>query len=80
MKRVKIVHTVEDRIQNAISTATDSKNTPKTAVAIRSINAFSGQDATSVMASSESGENIGSTAPFENVSKINITLQMIIML
>ena len=59
-----IVNTVEDRIQNAILTAIDSIITPKMELAIRSINASSGRDATSVMASSEPGENIGITAPF----------------
>ena len=37
-----VVDTVEDRIQNAILTATDSIITPKLELAIRSINASSG--------------------------------------
>ena len=73
-ERGNIVDTVEERIQNAFWTAIDSINTPKIELAIRSINAFSGRYATSVMASSERGENIGITAPFENVSEKNITL------
>ena len=44
----KIVDTVEDRIQNAILTAIDNIVTPKIELAISSINASSGRDATSV--------------------------------
>ena len=44
------VYTVEDRIQNAILTAIDSIVAPMIQLAIRSINASSGQDATSVTA------------------------------
>ena len=51
--------------------------TPKIELAIWLINASSGRDATSVMASSERGENIGITAPFENVSERNITLHVL---
>ena len=51
----KNVDTVEDRVQNAILTAIDSITTPKIGLAIRSTNAFSGRDATSVMANSERG-------------------------
>ena len=51
-----IVDTVEDRIQNAILTAIDSNITPKIGLAISSINASSGRDMTSVMASSERGD------------------------
>ena len=54
-----IVDTVEDRIQNAVLTTRDSIITPKIELAIRSINASSGRDETSVMASSERGEHIG---------------------
>ena len=71
------VDTVEDRIQNAILTAIDSINTPRIEFASRSINAFSGGDATSGMASSERGENFGITAPFENVSERNKTLHVL---
>ena len=45
-----IVNTVENRIQNAILTAIDNIVPPKTELAIRSINASSGRDATSVSA------------------------------
>ena len=66
-----IVHMVEDRIQNAILTTIDSIVTPKIELAIRSINASSGQDGTSVTANSERGEHIRITAPFENASGNN---------
>ena len=61
-----IVDTVEDRIQNAILTAIDNIVTPKIELAIRSINASSGRDATSVSANSERGEHVGvkSLRPF----------------
>ena len=42
-----IVDTVEDRIQNAILTAIDNIVAPKIELAIRSINASSGEDVTS---------------------------------
>ena len=45
-----IVDTVEDRIQNAILTAIDKIFTPKIELAIRSINASSGRDVSSVSA------------------------------
>ena len=63
-----IVDTVEDKIQNAILTAIDSIVTPEIELAIRSVKAFSGQDATSFIAISELGEHIRITASFENVS------------
>ena len=44
----KIVDTVEDRIQNAILAAIDNIVVPKIELAIRSINASSGRDVTSV--------------------------------
>ena len=72
-----IVDTVEDRIQNAILTAIDSIVAPKIELAIRSINASSGRDVTSVTANSERGEHIGITAPFENVSERNNTLHVL---
>ena len=50
-----IVDTVDERIQNAILTAVDSIITPKVELVIRSKNASSGRDATSVMGSSERG-------------------------
>ena len=64
-----IVDTVEDKIQNAISTAIDSIVTPNIELAIRSKNASSGRDATSVMASSERGERLGIAVSFDNVSQ-----------
>ena len=51
-----IVDTVEDRIHNAILTAIENIVAPKIALAIRSINAYSGRDTTSVSANSERGE------------------------
>ena len=47
---LNIVDAVEDRIQNVILAAIDSILTPKMKLAIRSIKASSGRDATSVMA------------------------------
>ena len=61
-----IVDTVEDRIQNAILTAIDNIVAPKNELAIRSINASSGRDVTSVSATSERREQVGINAPFEN--------------
>ena len=58
-----IVDTVEDKIQNAILTLIDCIITPEVELAIRSKNASSGRDATSVMASSERGEHSGIIAP-----------------
>ena len=69
-----IVDTVEDRIQNAILTAIDNIVAPKIEIAIRSINASSGRNATSVSANSERREHVGITTSFENASGNNITL------
>ena len=69
-----IVDTVEDRIQNAILTAIENIVTPKIELAIRSINASSGQDVTSVTASSERGERVGVNTSLENASESNKTL------
>ena len=69
-----IVDTVEDRIQNAILTAIDNIVTPKIELAIRSINASPGRDATSVSASSERREHVGINASFENASANDNTL------
>ena len=74
-----IVDTVEDRIQNAILTAIENIVTPKIELAIRSINASSGQDATSVSANSERKERVGINASFENASKNNGTLDVSIV-
>ena len=71
-----IVDTVEDRIQNAILTASDSIITRKIELAIRSINASFGRDMTSVMANAELGEHIGISAAFENVTERNNTLHV----
>ena len=68
------VDTFEDRIQNAILTAIDNIVTPKIELAIRSINASSGRDATSVSASSERREHVGINASFENASGNDNTL------
>ena len=69
-----IVDTVEDRIQNAILTAIDNIIAPKIELAIRSMNASSGRDATSVSASSERREHVGINASFGNASGNNNTL------
>ena len=69
-----IVDTVEDRIQNAILTAIENIVAPKIELAIRSINASSGRDATSVSVNSESREHVGINAIFENASGDNNTL------
>ena len=69
-----IVDTVEDRIQNAILTAIEIIVAPKIEIPIKSINASSGRDATSVSANSERRERVGINASFENASKNNDTL------
>ena len=69
-----ILDTVEDRIQNAILTAIDKIVAPKNELAIRSINASSGRDVTSVSANSERRELVGINASFENASGNNNTL------
>ena len=71
-----IVDTVEDRIQNAILTAIDNIVSPKIELAIRSINASSGRDATGVTANSERGEHVGINTSFENASGCNNTLHV----
>ena len=68
-----IVDTVEDGIQNAILTEIDSNITLRMELAVRSTNASSGREATSVTANSERGELIGITASSENVSEGNNT-------
>ena len=68
---INIVDTVEDRIQNAILTAVDNIVARKIELAIRSINAYSGRDVTSVNANSERGEHVGVNASFENASGNN---------
>ena len=72
-----IVDTVKDRIQNAILTAIGTSVAPKIELAIRSINASSGRDATSVTGNSGRGEHIGMTASFENASENNNALHIL---
>ena len=69
-----IVDTVEDRIQNAILTAIENIVAPKIELAIRSINASSGRDVTSVFANSERRLHVGIHASFENASENDNTL------
>ena len=69
-----IVDTVEDRIQNAILAAIDNIVAPKIELAIRSLNASSGQDVTRVSANSERREHTGINASFENASENNNTI------
>ena len=71
-----IVDTVEDRIQIAILTAIENIVAPKIELAIRSINASSGRDATSVSTNSERRERVGINASSENASKNNDTLDV----
>ena len=70
-----IVDTVEDRIQNAILTAIEHIVVPKIELAIRSTNASSGRDVTSVIANSERGDRVGINASENNntlrVSSVN---------
>ena len=70
------VDTVEDRIRNAIFTAIDNIVNPKLEIEIRSINASSGRDVTSVTANSERGEHVGVNASFENSSGNNNILHV----
>ena len=69
-----VVDTVEDRIQNAMLTAIENIVAPKIELAIRSMKASSGRDATSVSANSERREHVGISTSFENVSGNNDTL------
>ena len=68
-----IINTVEDRKQNAILTAIENIVAPKIGLAIKSINASSGRDATSVSVNSEPREHVGTNAFFENASGNNNT-------
>ena len=68
-----IVDTVEDRIQNAILSAADSIITPKIELAIRSVNASTGREATSLMATSEGGDHIRITALLKRIRKEKYT-------
>ena len=69
-----IIDTVEDRLQNAFLTAIDNIVAPKIELAIRSINASSGRDVTSVSANSERREHVEIKVSFENASGNNDTL------
>ena len=69
-----IIDTVEDKIQNAILTAIDNIVAPKIELAIRSINASSGRDVTSVSANSKRREHVRINASFENASGNDNTL------
>ena len=71
-----IVDTVEDRIQNATLTAIDTLIALKIELAIRSLNASSRRDLTSVTANSERGEDVGINASFENASGSNNILHV----
>ena len=71
-----IVNTFEDRIQNAILTAIDNIIAPKIELAIRSKNASSGRDVTSMTTNSEGGEHVGINASLENASGNNNILQV----
>ena len=71
-----IVDTVEDRIQNAILTAIENIVAPKIELAVRSINASSGRDATSVSVNSKRRERVGVNASLENASINNGTLDV----
>ena len=69
-KMSNIVDTVDERIQNSLLTAIENIVAPKTKteLAIRSTNASSGRDVTSVTANSERAENIGINTLFEDAS------------
>ena len=71
-----IVDEVEDRIQNAIWPAIYSIVAPKIEIPIRSINASSGRDPTSVTANSERGEHVRINASLENASGNNNVLHV----
>ena len=71
-----IVDTVEDRIRNAILTAIEKIVAPRIELAVRSINASSGRDATNLSANSERRERVGVNASLENVSRNNDTLDV----
>ena len=73
-EKSNIVDTVEDRKQNAFLTAIENIVAPKIELAIRSINASSGRDATSVSANSERREHVGISTSSENASGNNDTL------
>ena len=71
-----IVDTIEDRIQNEILTAVDNIVALRIELAIRSINASSGRDVTSVAENSQCREHMGINASFENASGNNNVQQI----
>ena len=71
-----IVDTVEDRIQNAILVAIDNIIAPKIELAIRSINASSGRDVTSVSGNSDRRDHERTNTSFGSASENNGTLGM----
>ena len=71
-----IVDIVEDRIQNAILVAIDNIIAPKIELAIRSINASSGRDVTSVSGNSERRDHERMNTSFGSASENNGTLGM----
>ena len=71
-----IVDTVEDRIQNAILVAIDNIIAPKIELAIRSLNASSGRDVTSVSGNSERRDHERMNTSFGSASENNGTLGM----
>ena len=76
MEMSNIVDTVEERIQNAILTGIANIVAPKIELAIRSINAPCGRDATSITVNSEPGEHVGINASFVNASGNSIVLHV----
>ena len=74
-----MVDTVEYRVQNAILTTIDIIVAAKIDFSIQSLNASSGQDATSVIATSQRWEQIGIKAPLENASENNNVLNLSFM-
>ncbi len=71
-----IMDTVEDGIKNASLTAFDNIVALNIELAIRSINASSGRDVTSVSSKSERGEHLGINTLFEIASGNNNTLHV----
>ena len=72
----KIVDTVENMIQNAILAAIDNIVSPKIELAIRSKDASSVRNVTSVNANSERAEHVGINTSFENASGNNNILHV----
>ena len=68
-----IVYTVEDKFQNAFLTSNYGNFNRKIDLAIRSVNASSERDTTSVLANLERDEHQKFTGVFENVSEKNTT-------